>query len=285
MKKTPVAILTDVTRCIGCEKCVAACKREHDLGADHPWPGQRSVDDLSASRFTTIVRRPGGHFVRRQCRHCLEPACASACIVGALHKRPDGPVVYDADKCMGCRYCMVACPYDVPRYEWDSSAPRIRKCTFCVERLGRGLQPACTAACPTGATVFGSRDEMLAEARRRLRASPKKYLQKIYGERELGGTSILYLSNVPLGFLGWSPKRGERPLPELTWAAMKKVPWVVLGMGGLMTGLYWLIGRRMKLAARATLAEAPATEEAEPGEQANAGEAATAAQESKEKKQ
>lgn len=244
----PVAILTDVTRCTGCEQCVEACKIEQNLGKDHPWRGGGAIDDLSATRFTTILRRPGNHYVRQQCRHCLEPACVSACIVGALQKTPEGPVVYDGDRCMGCRYCLMACPYGIPRYDWDRAAPYVRKCTFCYDRIKDGSVPACTEACPEGATIFGTRDELLAEAKRRLRDEPDKYVQTVYGEHEVGGTSVLLISNIPLGFLGWKDDLGNQPLPELTWASLQKVPGVILGMGGLMAGIYWIIGRRMKLA-------------------------------------
>ena len=106
-----VAILTDTTRCTGCEKCVDACKKENDLGRDHPWRGQGSINALSSSRYCTVLARPGEHYVRQQCRHCLEPACVSACLVGAMQKSPEGPVIYDADRCMGCRYCLAACPF------------------------------------------------------------------------------------------------------------------------------------------------------------------------------
>jgi len=130
----PMAILTDVTRCTGCEKCVDACKDEYELGEDRPWRGQSAIDDLSASRYTTIVNKPGNHHVRQQCRHCLEPACVSACIVGALQKTPEGPVIYDAKKCIGCRYCLMSCPFDIPRYDWDRAVPYVRKCTMCYDR-------------------------------------------------------------------------------------------------------------------------------------------------------
>ena len=245
----PVAILTDVTRCTGCERCVAACKVENQLGDDRPWPGQRAIDDLSSSRFTTILRRPGNHFVRQQCRHCLEPACVSACIVGALEKRPDGPVTYDVGKCMGCRYCMNACPYGIPRYDWNQAVPYVRKCTFCYSRLQQGQVPACVEACPEQATIFGTRQEMLDEAHKRIEADRTKYVQQVYGENEVGGTSVLYVSSIPLGFLGWKDDLGDQALPELTWASLKKVPGIMLGVGGLMAGAYWVIGRRMKLAA------------------------------------
>ncbi|HKJ92948.1 MAG TPA: 4Fe-4S dicluster domain-containing protein, partial [Longimicrobiales bacterium] len=151
------AILVDTTRCVGCEECVVACKKENDLGPDELRPGQLSVDSLSSTRFTTVLRRPGNHFVKQQCRHCLEPACVSACLVGAMQKTPEGPVIYDSELCMGCRYCMVACPYGVPRYEWDEAVPHVRKCTLCYPRLKEGKEPACVEACPHDALLFGPR--------------------------------------------------------------------------------------------------------------------------------
>ena len=242
------AILIDTTRCVGCEKCVAACKEENGLGEDRPWAGQASIDALSATRNCTVRRRPGNHFVLQQCRHCLEPACVSACLVGAMQKSPEGPVIYDADRCIGCRYCMLACPYGIPRYDWNTPKPVVHKCTMCHHRLRRGGIPACVEACPENATVFGSRPDLLVEAERRLAASPGRYTPKIFGEREVGGTSVLYLTDTSLAFLAWKPDLGDQPVPELTWQALKKVPPIVLLVGTLMGGVYWTINRRMRLA-------------------------------------
>jgi len=251
------AILTDTTKCTGCETCVAACKEENGLGKDRARRWQHRIDDLSSTRFTTILRRPGGRFVRQQCRHCKDPACVSACIVGALQKTDEGPVIYDADRCMGCRYCMLACPYGIPRYDWDRPVPYVRKCTMCYHRIGEGKQPACTEACPEKATIFGTRDEMLAVAHDRIKQTPGKYVNKVFGEHEVGGTSVLYISDIPLGFLGWKPDLGAEPLPKLTWASLKKVPPVIVGMAGAMSGIYFIIGRRMKLQAQAALEQSP----------------------------
>ncbi len=253
--KEPFAILTDTTLCTGCETCVHACKSTYKLGRDRAWRWKTKIDDLSSTRFTTIIRRPGGKFVRQQCRHCAQPACASACIVGALHKTDIGPVVYDENRCMGCRYCMMACPYGIPRYSWEAQVPLVRKCILCYDRIRTGGQPACTEACPYKATIFGPRDQLIAEAHRRFAANPGKYYPreapKIYGEHEVGGTCVLYISNVSLDFLGWRPNLGDEPLPALTWAALSKVPPIVLGVAGLMSGVYWFIGRRMKIHAEA----------------------------------
>jgi len=245
-------ILNDVTLCIGCEECVAACKEINHLPAEDPPPRVgRSKSGLTATRWTSIVRRPEGANVRIQCRHCLHPACVSVCPVGALQKTPEGPVIYDKWVCMGCRYCMMACPYGIPHYEWNSINPSVRKCILCYEQLAAGRidAPACVRECPKEATIFGSREAMLAEARRRIGAEPEKYIDHIWGEHEVGGTSVLYISHVDLSFLAWQDPKwlGREPLPDLTWAALRKVPVEFLGMGALMTGIWWIIDRRMRL--------------------------------------
>jgi formate dehydrogenase iron-sulfur subunit len=255
--KQMAAILIDTTRCTGCEKCVTACKQENGLGKDRPWRGQGPVDGLSSTRFCTILRRPNDQFVRQQCRHCVEPACVSACLVGAMQKTPEGAVIYDADRCMGCRYCMVACPYSIPRYDWNQAIPYVQKCTLCYHRLRDGKVPACVESCPEEAAIFGDRTELLQEARRRLAADPGKYVPRVYGEHEVGGTSVLYISDIPLGFLGCQPDMDDRPLPDRTWASLKKVPPLIVGVAGVMTGIHWIIGRRMKLAVEATSESAP----------------------------
>ncbi len=243
------AILTDTTKCIGCSECVLACKKTHHLKEDVPrrWD---SNDGLSARNWTAVIGRPDDKFVRKQCRHCLEPACVSACPVGAMHKTKLGPVVYDSAKCIGCRYCMMACPFGIPRYEWSSVVPYVRKCILCYDtRLKYGRQPACTEVCPTKATIFGDRDELIAEAHQRLRNNPGKYHNRVWGEHEVGGTSVLYISDIDLSFLTYGEHFGDKPLPQRTRVAMDAVPFAFLGMGMAMTGLYWVIGRRTKLQA------------------------------------
>ncbi len=254
------AILTDTTLCIGCEKCVKACKAEYELGKDVPRRWKRRIDDLSSTRYTTIIRKrpdpsvrpPGDRFVRQQCRHCAKPACASACLVGALEKTPEGPVIYDSGKCMGCRYCMMACPYGIPRYAWEEPAPYVRKCNMCYERVKDGKEPACVEACPEKATIFfRDREEAIQHARNRILDNPDRYVDKVYGEAEVGGTSVIYISDIPLDFLAFKPNVGDDPLPDLTWAALSKVPPIIAGVGAVMTGAWWIIGRRMKLAEEA----------------------------------
>ena len=195
-------ILTDVTKCIGCERCVEACVQVNKLPADPP-AHFKAGDGLSGSRFTSIVKIPGKgpedwRMVRRQCMHCLDPACQAACLVGAFEKMPDGPVVYDPVKCIGCRYCMLACPFTIPRYEYDKQLPYVKKCKMNEDCRVEGGMPACVSACPTGATIFGPRKLLIEEARRRIAAEPGKYVNHIYGEQEFGGTSVIYISDVPL---------------------------------------------------------------------------------------
>jgi formate dehydrogenase iron-sulfur subunit len=241
-------ILTDTTRCTGCEDCVKGCKEENGLGEDMPRRWKRRIDDLSSTRYTTIVQKPGSRFVRQFCRHCLEPACASACIVGALTKTPEGAVVYDGDRCMGCRYCMMACPFGIPRYDWEAAVPYVRKCTLCYHRITKGQKPACVEACTYDATIFGKREDLIKEAHRRIEAEPNRYVDKVFGETEVGGTSVIYISDISLDFLAWKPDLGDDPLPDRTWAALSKVPPIILGMGGLMAGIHWITARRIKVA-------------------------------------
>ncbi len=239
------AILTDVTKCIGCRECVMACKQVNQLESEIPrrWTKE---DGLSARNWTSIIERSGGEYVRKQCRHCLEPACTEACPVGALHKTPEGAVVYDSNKCLGCRYCMMACPYGIPRYDWDKQIPYVRKCILCIDRLREGKQPACTEACPVEATIFGDRDNLIVLAKQRIRESPGRYIDKVWGEDEVGGSSVLYISNIDLSFLTYGRPLGEVPLPARTRPAMSAVLPTFATMFGTMAGLGWIIGRRMQ---------------------------------------
>jgi len=232
------AILTDLTKCVGCQACVWACKQSNGLPADD------GAEQLSATTWTVVERR-GEVNVRRQCMHCLDPACVSVCPVGALQKTAEGPVVYDASRCMGCRYCMIGCPFGMPKYEWTSAVPRVQKCLMCFEtRVREGRQPACTEACPTGATIFGDRDALVREAQLRLRQHPERYVDHVYGLTEAGGTSVLYLSNIPFAQLGFNTDVQGSPYPLLTWDVLSRLPNVVSLGGVLLLGLWWLTGRK-----------------------------------------
>jgi formate dehydrogenase iron-sulfur subunit len=239
------AMLIDVTRCIGCGQCRDACQTEYDQPTS-------DGETLSANRYTVVqtAEVEGGEerYVRRLCMHCQEPACASVCPVGALQKTAEGPVVYDASKCMGCRYCMQACPFGVPTYEWHSRNPRVRKCVLCADRLKEGKQPACAEACPVEATVFGTREDLLAEAHRRIQEQPDLYVPTVYGEREAGGTSILYLSDVPFEQLGLPVGVPHEALPGLTFRVLEKIPSISMLWGTMLAGTWWVVHRRMTLA-------------------------------------
>ena len=271
-------ILTDVTKCIGCERCVEACVQVNKLSHDFP-AHFKAGDGLSGQRLTSIVKTPGKKsgtwtMVRRQCMHCVEPSCVSACLVGAFVKRPDGPVEYDASKCIGCRYCMLACPFMIPRYEYEEQLPYVRKCKMNEECRVAGGMPACTSICPTGATIFGPREKLIDEARRRIREKPDLYIDHIFGEHEFGGTSVIYISDVPLGAPLRMPTKEEfakRAVPRM--AEGESIPdsihdWVLVTpfqFLGVFTGLFgtWLFRRRSKLMAEKRRQEMEAAEETE----------------------
>lgn len=247
------AVLVDTTRCVGCRGCEAACSESNGLPGP-TLPGQESVfanrrrTDVKVytvvNRASADSRQGGARFVKSQCMHCLDPACASACLAKALEKTVAGPVVYHPERCLGCRYCMVACQFDVPKFEFDSPAPYISKCSFCAERQAQGLQPACTSVCPTGALQFGRREQLLEEARTRIYQNPDKYVHHVYGEQEAGGTSWLYVTDVPFDTLGFRTDLGPTSPPELTRTALAAVPLVLTLWPPLLMGLYTFSRRR-----------------------------------------
>jgi len=242
-KNMSKGILYDATMCIGCRQCEKACAERNKLTYNDD---VANAESLSEHKLTTIVTR-GDKFMRRLCMACKDPACASVCPVGALHKTALGPVTYDESKCMGCRYCMMACPFSVPRYEWSKLIPRVRKCDTCADRVAAGRPTACAEACPTGATKFGDREELLAEAKERIAKSPDQYLNHIYGLEEVGGTSVLLLSSVPFDAFGYgTPKE---PLPMLTYRVLSHLPDIVSLGWVLLGGVWWITSRRADVAA------------------------------------
>jgi formate dehydrogenase iron-sulfur subunit len=282
--------LIDVTRCIGCRACQVACKNWNDcegeetellghLGLQNPAALSGDTLTLITSHEIPDENAPGGLlylFTMQRCLHCLEPACVSACPTTALSRLPEGPVSYDADKCIGCRYCMWACPWGVPAAEWDSLAPKIKKCTHCADRAEQSapptrngealtdenirdyektmLVPACVKACPADALTFGNRDDILEEAHRRIAARPGKYVDHVYGEKEAGGTSVVYLSSVPFEKLGF-PDVGTKAFPAYTSFALHAVPPAVIALGTVLGTTVAALKRR---AARVALAGAHA---------------------------
>ncbi len=243
MSDQPRGLLFDMVRCAGCRGCVRACKEIHGF------PGEaKDTTELSATAYTAMVD-VGENHVRNLCRHCVKPSCASVCPVGALEKTSMGPVTYDVSKCIGCRYCMVACPFNVPRYEWSKAVPAVRKCDMCIDRMREGKKPACAEACRYEATVAGTRAELLAEAHKRIAEDPDMYYDHVYGEKELGGTSVLFLAPAPMAILGYKESLGETPLPQLTWNVLEKLPSVVVGGGAALMGIWWITKRRDEVAA------------------------------------
>lgn len=257
-----VGCLVDTTLCIGCRQCEEACQRRNDL----PRP-ERSFRDKDVFRtkrrptvdaFTVVneyakapspdqVDRPST-YVKTQCMHCLDASCVSACIVGALSKAPDGAVIYNADVCIGCRYCMVACPFQVPAYEYaDALTPRVRKCELCTDQqAGLGANPACAAACPTEAIVFGRRSDLLALARERIRRQPYRYVDHVYGETEVGGTGWLYLTGREHTELDLLELPDEAP-PRLTEAIQHGIfryAAIPIAVWGGLGALMWVNQRR-----------------------------------------
>ena len=235
------ALLFDSTACVGCKECESACATANGLPYDETIAAETKT---SAHKYTSVVSYGDEKYMRKLCMHCDDPSCASVCPVGALVKTAAGPVTYDADKCMGCRYCMVACPFDVPKYEWSKAIPAVRKCILCSDRVENGQQTACAEACPTGATVFGDRETLLAEARKRIRENPTQYVNYVYGEREVGGTSVLKIASQPFGTLGLKTNLGTQPLPPLTGRVLEHIPDVVTVGVTLLGGIYWITNRR-----------------------------------------
>jgi formate dehydrogenase iron-sulfur subunit len=245
-----------MTKCTGCRGCQVACKQWNQLDAEKTeffsGEGYQNPPAMSEYTFTRIkfrdYRKNGQNefaFYKEMCMHCNDPACASVCPVGAFRKTAEGPVVYAAERCIGCRFCMIACPFGVPKYEWSKGLPLVKKCTGCHSRIRAGLKPACATACPT-AISYGPRDAMIKLAEQRLSRYPDRYINKVYGKEEAGGTSVIYLTSLPFDELGFKPVT-LRPLPEYTWQALRLVPGIFLSVGGGLSALSWITHRRDRL--------------------------------------
>ena len=259
-----VGMLVDVTECIGCRKCEFACAKQNGT-SDAPLEAYEDESVFAVSRrmehdaFTIVNRIDNPEqpekpmYIKHQCMHCLEPACVSACLVKALQREENGTVSYDAWKCMGCRYCMVACPFQVPAYEYeDAFTPRVRKCTLCYERVQGGDVPACAAMCPPMAITFGQRSDLLELAHEKIAQHPERYVDHIYGEHEVGGTAWLYLvprSIEDLGFL----KLGDDPVPSLT----ENLQHGLFRFGVLPVAVFGFLGALMKLTGEKASDSAP----------------------------
>jgi formate dehydrogenase iron-sulfur subunit len=251
-------MLIDLTRCMGCRGCQVACKQWNDLpaektsiGTEFTNPQNRSAYTWSIIEFKTAIRagRTVSTFTKTQCMHCDQPACESGCIAKAIRKTALGPVIVDHDKCIGCRYCMLACPFGVPKYEYDKSIPKMQKCTMCYDRVFAKMQPACAATCPNNALLFGNRMDLLDIARKRITSGNSKYIGYIYGEREAGGTSVLYLSAVPLELTALRRNVTEEAVPDFTWKAMRQIPAMLGIVGAASLGLLAYSNRRVAIEA------------------------------------
>ncbi len=239
------AILYDATLCVGCKACEQACAERNKL----PYNDTIAAEQKQSAHKFTVVLAKNDKFLRRMCMNCNDPSCASVCPVAALRKTADGPVIYEESRCMGCRYCMAACPFGVPKYEWSKALPAVKKCDMCSDRLAAGKMTACAEACPTGATKFGTRNELLAEAHERIRQNPANYVAHVYGETEVGGTSVLMLSSVPFEDFGFRTDLVHEPLPMFTFRVLSRIPDLV-GLGSvLLGGIWWITHRREEVAA------------------------------------
>ena len=277
-----MGILFDSTRCIGCRSCEEACDEEN-ASRKRKWSNETYGDfrqppeGLSGDKWIHMSHHPlsGNNdktgvpfdweeapdlmdqgryaYIRHACMHCVEPACVSACIVGALKKQENGAVIYDPDKCMGCRYCMIACPFNIPKWEWHNALPYIRKCTMCYPRLKEGKVPSCVENCPGNedgpALLFGRRNDLLYEAQKRVHENKNRYFPHVFGENEVGGTGVLFIFDKTLTpvQIGFPADIGSRSIPSYSQSPMSTVPYWVGGFAALFSGLNWIINRRDKI--------------------------------------
>ena len=249
----PLGLLYDATLCIGCKACESACNQANgtppDISGDglHQAPPDLNVSTRNIIKLYKPVDGSAPSFVKRQCMQCFDPACAAGCPFEALYKDKDSGVVHwDGGKCIGCRYCTISCPYSVPRFQWRGFNPVITKCELCSHRLVKGLKPGCTSVCPTGAVIFGPREALLLEAKRRINNHPGRYYQdRVYGEIENGGTQCLYLARVPFDKLGL-PEIGPESVPSSSLRWQKRVYSYFALPAVLYAGLVSMIRKNQK---------------------------------------
>ena len=233
-------ILYDSTRCFGCQSCEMACADAYgfDYPEDFPEAGvERKTNTSQRLVVNAFETSQGEQYMRSACNHCSSPACASACLTKAMHKTEEGPVIWRESKCMGCRSCMIACPYNVPKFEYDSPNPKIQKCRMCYEKIQEGEGPACVTECPAEALLFGKRRELIEIAKERIYTDPDTYHNHIYGEHEVGGTGILYLTAVPFEELGLRTDVGSVSYPERNKTFLFSVPAVLILWPAFLLGL------------------------------------------------
>ncbi len=248
-------VLVDITRCIGCRGCQVACKEWNERDAqktsfkgDFTNPAKLSSDCYTNIRFIETEKKgePAWTFVRNQCLHCKNAACVSACPVGALTKSAQGAVIYNYDKCIGCRYCMVACPFDIPKYEWESTQPWMQKCSFCSERIQDNMLPACIKTCPTATMYFDDYNKVVQEAKKRVASQSGNYINHIYGLDEAGGTNWIYISDIPFDKLGFNTRIPDIALPDLTWSVLAAIPKKIIGIAAFLSVIAYFRTREVK---------------------------------------
>ncbi|MCX8055530.1 MAG: 4Fe-4S dicluster domain-containing protein [Ignavibacteria bacterium] len=256
-----MGVLVDTTVCIGCRHCEWACKEAHNIPAgqldeyhdrsvfkNFRRPNEKALTVVN--EFENPKNKLSPIYVKAQCNHCDHPACVSACIVGAFSKFENGSVVWDGDKCIGCRYCMVACPFQVPTFEYEKAIePRIMKCDFCIERTKKGMIPACVEICPMEVLTYGPRNEIIQLAKERISLYPNRYENYIYGEKEVGGTSWVYIGNRKMWELGM-PKLKLSPAPGVSESIQHGIfAYFVppIALYSLLGGIMWLTKKRSDL--------------------------------------
>ncbi len=256
-----MGVLVDLTKCVGCRTCEAACNKEQGLPEpDKPFDDFSVFDEhrhgglkrRTTEKEYTIVNRydiPGRDkpiFRKFQCNHCQEPACLTSCFVNAYTKTKEGAVIYDETVCVGCRTCMVACPFYVPSYTFSSPInPIIKKCIMCYDtRLKFGRPPACVEACPQEVMTFGKRKDLINLGRDKIKRNPDKYIDHIYGEKEVGGTSWMYMSDVPFDQVGFDTHLGNQPIISYVKDFLAMVPMVLTIWPALFTGFHLLSSRK-----------------------------------------
>jgi len=248
------AMLYDATLCIGCRACEIACNEDNQLGRteDEIFEGRPAEDaralDTDVWTYVTFHQLEGDPSVsswgKVQCMHCIEPACVSSCPVHALEKTDEGPVIYNQERCLGCRYCELACPFLVPRFEWETWNPYIRKCDMCPDRQADGRPPACVEACPTGSLMWGTREDLLEEAKDRIIASPRTYEHHIFGEYEAGGTNFLHIASRPFDQLGYRQNVPFLSYRDYTHPSMVSVPYVLSALALSLGAVAWMVNKQ-----------------------------------------
>lgn len=234
-------ILYDSTRCVGCLTCESSCAEANDLPVpeDYPVVGEhRKTSETQRSAINVFNTEKGEVYTKTQCMHCNEPACAAACLTQAMIKTKEGPVIWRESNCMGCRYCMVSCPFDIPKFEYNSSVPKIQKCTMCYDRIINGGIPACAENCPADAVTFGKRRELLLEAKKRIVENPDLYYPEVYGEYTAGGTGFEYISPVEFENIGMKTNLQNESYPGLSKGFLYSVPSVFVLVPSILLGIY-----------------------------------------------